>query len=92
MSKQPPIQIEIVFDASQAARPDLRHRVRNFGEDLWGVFRDQPRVTVSFDVIGNAVDRLHFTATSAILAKRAAKIAGRLLSDHNLIATVAVSE
>jgi hypothetical protein len=90
VSRKPPIKIGVVFDASQATRQDLVHRVENYGEDLWRVFRDEPRVMVSFDAI--ALDRFHFTATSSILAKRAAKVAEELLAKHNLIAAVTVSE
>ena len=92
MSRKPLINIEIVFDASQATRQDLVDRVRNYGEELWRVFRDEPRVMVSFEAIDNALDRFHFTATSSILAKRAAKVAEELLSKHSLTAWVTISE
>lgn len=91
MPRKPKFTIVIEFDRDQADRYDLMLRVRHYGDDLWRAFRDEPRVTVDFDVVDTAWDRVHFVTTSKIIAKRAAKIAEDLLQKANLTALVSVS-
>ena len=90
VKSKPSITVSVVFDVSQDAGIFLRSRIPDYGEYLWTAFRDEPRITVSFEIIDAATGRLHFTATSVILAKRAAKVAEQLLLKHNLIGVVTI--
>jgi len=90
MPGKPKFVVLIEFDTAQADRFELMHRVRNYGEDLWHAFRENPRIIVEFDVIDAAWDRLHFTVTSELLAKRASKVAEDLLRKANLVASVSI--
>lgn len=91
MVRKPQITVSIVFDLTQAPRPELEPLILYYGEALWDEFREEPRVSISFDDIDKVRDRLSFTATSLTVAKRAAFIAERLLSKSNLVGQVTIS-
>jgi hypothetical protein len=90
MAQKSAFVIDIEFDPAQGLPEDLHPRIYYYGKDLWHAFRDEPRISLPFETIDRATDRLHFTATSVTVAKRAALVAKELLSEHKLVAKVTV--
>ncbi len=45
------------------------HQFRNFGEDVWRVFRDDKRIDVSLDEIDRCTDRFEVSAKRAFLRR-----------------------
>jgi hypothetical protein len=86
-----PVRVTVIFPLRQAEFVSLRHRVRNFGESLWRLLMDEPRIEISSQQMDEAVDQLRFSATSEIIASRAVKRTEQLLVEHNLLATITVS-
>jgi hypothetical protein len=90
MVQKPTYYIKVKFDRNQADRHALTSRVRDFGETMYRDLRHEPRLEFDFGVIDAAWDRFYFTATSELLARRAASRVVELLPGSNLTAEVTV--
>jgi hypothetical protein len=45
------------------------HRIQNFGEDLWRIFRDNRRVEIDLEEIDHAIDEITFLVRDTFLKK-----------------------
>jgi hypothetical protein len=92
MGQKPTYYVRFDFDPDQADRQKLMSRIRDFGETVLYNMRGEPSFGFDLDVIDAARTGFHFTATSELLAIKAAKRVSALLADANLIAEVTVSD
>jgi hypothetical protein len=74
-------RIVINFPHVGRGDPELVHRVRNFGEDLYREYRDTRKARISLDEIDAAINRISFEVVSP-LRKTAAQFAKTLLKKH----------
>jgi hypothetical protein len=75
-------QIIIDFDS-----PADVHRVRNFGEDLYGACRDDGWASISLAEVDRATNQLRVTVRSARRVRRVAAMIEKLLERHHFTDT-----
>jgi hypothetical protein len=86
-----PRQIVVEFrpDADKAS---FTHRVRNFGEDLYGVLRHDGRASVDLAEVDRATTLLRITVHSATRLGWAQDEIKKLLKRHHLAASVSLQD
>ena len=57
------------------------HRIHNFGEDLWRIFRDNKRVSIDIGEIDRCVDEITFSARGPYV-RRVVKEAEMVMREH----------
>jgi hypothetical protein len=76
--------IHIAFDIGVDTH-DKIHRIRNFGEDLYRMSREDGLMSVSLDDIDRATNELRIKVFSKRKVRRVASAVEALLKEHHLV-------
>jgi hypothetical protein len=76
-------KIVIDFDRRQNA-PALIHKLRNFGEEVWRVCKDDGWGSIALEDVDSATDQLIVTVSSSRHVRRMAAMVHKLLERHFL--------
>jgi hypothetical protein len=84
-------QIVIDFEGGEAS-PTFVHQLRNFGEDLWRVCKEDGWASMVLEDIDRATNQLTITVLSSRRVRRTVSMTRKMLDKHFLARYARISE